>query len=92
MAHLSEAALSQINQIIDKYIDEPSPLMMILSAIQKDFGYIPLEVQEIVSQRTGLSVAEIYGVVTFYSFFSFLSCSFIHIVFQDNSSGSNQNS
>ena len=70
MAHLSEAALSQINQIIDKYIDEPSPLMMILSAIQKDFGYIPLEVQEIVSQRTGLSVAEIYGVVTFYSFFS----------------------
>ena len=43
---------------------------MYLSAIQKDFGYIPLEVQEIVSQRTGLSVAEIYGVVTFYSFFS----------------------
>ena len=70
MAHLSEAASLQINQIIDKYIDEPSPLMMILSAIQKDFGYIPLEVQEIVSQRTGLSVAEIYGVVTFYSFFS----------------------
>lgn len=70
MAHLSETASSQINQIIDKYIDEPSPLMMILSAIQKDFGYIPLEVQEIVSQRTGLSVAEIYGVVTFYSFFS----------------------
>ncbi|MGN1295479.1 MAG: NAD(P)H-dependent oxidoreductase subunit E [Bacilli bacterium] len=70
MAHLSEAAVQQINQIIDNYIDEPSPLMMILSAIQKDFGYIPLEVQEIVSERTGLSVAEIYGVVTFYSFFS----------------------
>ncbi|MBR2375139.1 MAG: NAD(P)H-dependent oxidoreductase subunit E, partial [Clostridia bacterium] len=30
----------------------------------------PLEVQEIVSARTGVSVAEIYGVVTFYSFFS----------------------
>lgn len=36
----------------------------------KEYGYIPLEVQEIVSDRTGISVAEIYGVVTFYSFFS----------------------
>ena len=44
--------------------------MMILSDIQNEYGYIPLEVQEIVSQKTGLSVAEIYGVVTFYSFFS----------------------
>ena len=43
---------------------------MILSDIQKEYGYIPLEVQEIVSERTGVSVAEIYGVVTFYSFFS----------------------
>jgi NADH-quinone oxidoreductase subunit E/NADP-reducing hydrogenase subunit HndA len=44
--------------------------MMILSDIQKEYGYIPLEVQELVSERTGISVAEIYGVVTFYSFFS----------------------
>ena len=44
--------------------------MMMLSDIQKEYGYIPLEVQELVSERTGISVAEIYGVVTFYSFFS----------------------
>lgn len=43
---------------------------MILSDIQNEYGYIPLEVQEIVSEETGISVAEIYGVVTFYSFFS----------------------
>ena len=43
---------------------------MILSDIQKEYGYIPLEVQELVSAKTGISVAEIYGVVTFYSFFS----------------------
>ncbi|MCR5491206.1 MAG: NAD(P)H-dependent oxidoreductase subunit E, partial [Bacilli bacterium] len=46
------------------------PLMMILSAVQKEYGYIPLEVQEIISGKTGIPVAEIYGVVTFYSFFS----------------------
>ena len=70
MAHLSEAAVKKINAICDRYADERTPLMMILSDVQKDYGYIPLEVQELVSERTGISVAEIYGVVTFYSFFS----------------------
>ena len=70
MAHLQEAAVKQINAICDRYANETTPLIMILSDIQKEYGYIPLEVQEIVSARTGISVAEIYGVVTFYSFFS----------------------
>ena len=70
MAHLQAAAVKKINEICDRYAEEKTPLMMILSDIQKEYGYIPLEVQEIVSQRTGVSVADIYGVVTFYSFFS----------------------
>ena len=70
MAQLNEVAIKRVHEICDKYADERTPLMMILSDIQKYFGYIPLEVQEIVSERTGISVAEIYGVVTFYSFFS----------------------
>ncbi len=70
MAHLQEAAVKRINEICDRYANEKTPLMMILSDIQKEYGYIPLEVQKIVSDRTGISVAEIYGVVTFYSFFS----------------------
>ena len=70
MAHLQEAAVRLIHEICDRYAEEKTPLMMILSDIQKEFGYIPLEVQEIVSARTGVSVADIYGVVTFYSFFS----------------------
>ena len=70
MAHLQDAAVKQITEICDRYKDEQTPLMMILSDIQKEYGYIPLEVQELVSQKTGISVAEIYGVVTFYSFFS----------------------
>ena len=70
MAHLNEAAVEKITAICDRYADEKTPLMMILSDIQKEYGYIPLEVQELVSEKTGISVAEIYGVVTFYSFFS----------------------
>lgn len=70
MAHLQDAAVKQITEICERYKDEETPLMMILSDIQKEYGYIPLEVQELVSELTGISVAEIYGVVTFYSFFS----------------------
>ena len=70
MAHLQDHAKKQIIEIISRYKDEKTPLMMILSDIQKEFGYIPLEVQELVSEEIGVPVAEIYGVVTFYSFFS----------------------
>jgi len=70
MAHINEAGVQKIQEICDRYIGEKTPLMMILSDIQNEYGYIPLEVQQIVSRKTGISVAEIYGVVTFYSFFS----------------------
>ncbi len=70
MGKLSAVATAKIEEICSRYTDEKTPLMMILSDIQNEYGYIPLEVQEIVSKQTGISVAEIYGVVTFYSFFS----------------------
>lgn len=59
-----------VKAICASHKGEPSPLMAILSEIQKKYGYIPLEVQEIVSEELDIPVAEIYGVVTFYSFFS----------------------
>ncbi|MBO6280180.1 MAG: NAD(P)H-dependent oxidoreductase subunit E [Bacilli bacterium] len=70
MAHLQSQAVEQITEIVNRYKNEGTPLMMILSDIQKEYGYIPLEVQELVSDLTGIPVSEIYGVVTFYSFFS----------------------
>ena len=70
MGGLNSAAVAKITEICARYKDERTPLMMILSDIQNEYGYIPLEVQELVSKETGISVAEIYGVVTFYSFFS----------------------
>ena len=70
MAHLSATAQKQIEEIIARYQNETTPLIMILSDIQKEYGYIPLEVQELISSKIGVPVAEIYGVVTFYSFFT----------------------
>ncbi len=70
MAKLQDHAVKLITSIVERYKDEPTPTMMILEDIQKEFGYIPLEVQELVSELTGVPVSDIYGVVTFYSFFS----------------------
>ena len=44
--------------------------MMILSDLQNKYGYIDLEVQQIVADELNLPVSEVYGVVTFYSYFS----------------------
>ena len=67
---IKEEARKKVVAICDSHKDEPSPLMVVLEEIQKELGYIPLEVQEVVSKEMGIPVAEIYGVVTFYNFFS----------------------
>lgn len=61
---------SDVREICASVASEPSPLMIVLSAVQKKYGYIPLEIQEIISEELNIPVAEIYGVVTFYGFFS----------------------
>lgn len=63
-------AVKQIKEICARYKDEPSPLMLVLTDVQKEYGYLPLEVQEVISEELNIPVADIYGVVTFYSFFS----------------------
>ena len=40
MAHISEAGVKQIHEICDRYAGEKTPLMMILSDIQNEYGYI----------------------------------------------------
>ena len=67
---LRKEAVDIVLNICRKYKSEPSPLMLVLSETQKEYGYIPLEVQELISKELNIPVSDIYGVVTFYSFFS----------------------
>lgn len=59
---------------LDAYMEEVGKergnLMSILHHAQEMFGYLPLEVQEFISEKTEVPLADIYGVVTFYSNFS----------------------
>jgi len=45
-------------------------LIHILHKLQGEFGYLPAEVQEVVAEELNIPVARVYGVVTFYSFFT----------------------
>jgi len=49
---------------------EAGKLMPILQEAQEIYGYLPVEVQAIISRETGISMSEIYGVVTFYAQFN----------------------
>ena len=56
--------------LLDKHANDPSELMGILEEAQELYGYLPVEVQKIIADRTGLSLEEVYGVVTFYGQFA----------------------
>ena len=43
-----------------------------LHKAQDTFGYLPAEVQEVVAKELNVPVAKVYGVVTFYSFFTMI--------------------
>lgn len=67
---ISEDKKRELLQEIKIHMKNPGPLMPILHEAQRIFGCIPIEVQKIVSEATGITVAEINGVVTFYSSFT----------------------
>lgn len=54
---------------IEKYRGVKGAMMPILQEAQEIYGYLPVEVQKIVANNTGVSLEEIYGIVSFYSQF-----------------------
>ncbi|MCX7655318.1 MAG: NAD(P)H-dependent oxidoreductase subunit E [Treponemataceae bacterium] len=59
----------ELTAFIDEWKVKPGSLIMILHKIQETFGYIPRPAAEKVSKVTGIPLARIYGVITFYHFF-----------------------
>jgi len=57
-------------EILEKYEKDKSNLIKILNDIQEKAGYIPMKAQKEISEYLGLPMAEIYGVITFYSRFT----------------------
>jgi len=60
----------QLMEAIAQHKDQKGSLMPVIQAAQSIYGYMPEEVQKMVADGMGVSLAEIYGIVTFYSQFS----------------------
>ncbi|MFI3297068.1 MAG: NADH-quinone oxidoreductase subunit NuoE [bacterium] len=60
----------EVNSICASHNNNSGELITILHEIQGKFGYLPQEVQEAVADALSIPVARVYGVVTFYSYFT----------------------
>lgn len=67
---LKEKDVVKIKEICEFFDNKPGELINVLHRCQSEFGYLPPEVQDVVSEFMNVPVAKIYGVVTFYSFFT----------------------
>ena len=65
-----EDKLRELDIVIERHKGVKGHLMPILNECQKIFGCIPFHAQKRISEATGIPMAEIYGVITFYSHFS----------------------
>ena len=60
----------KLDAVIKASRNTPGCLMHILQEAQAIYGYLPIEVQKVIAEGLGISLSEVYGVVTFYSQFS----------------------
>lgn len=67
---LACTVVAQIKAICDKFGNDPGELINILHESQHLLGYLPEEVQRIIAHKLNIPVSKVYGVVTFYAFFT----------------------
>lgn len=60
----------KLREVIEKHKDMQGALIPVLHEAQDIYGYLPIEVQSIIAEGLGVTLAEVYGVVTFYAQFS----------------------
>ena len=60
----------QLKQVIADHKGQKGAVIPVLHEAQAIYGYLPIEVQEMISEGLNVPLAEIYGIVTFYAQFS----------------------
>ena len=67
---IDEGRMKKLEEIINEHKTQDGALIPILHEAQELFGYLPEEVQQKIADGLGISLAEVYGVATFYSRFT----------------------
>lgn len=65
-----EEKYARIDEIIEEYKNKEGSLIQILHMAQGIYGFLPLNLLQFIAQKLDKPLSEVYGVVTFYSFFS----------------------
>ncbi len=60
----------KLDEIIARHKDMDGGLIPVLHQAQEVYGYLPIEVQQIIAEGLNVPMAEVYGVVTFYTQFT----------------------
>lgn len=66
----TQEQIAQVEAVISRYVNKPGSLIPVLEHVQEILGYLPMPVQRLIAERLNLPPAQVYGVVTFYSFFT----------------------
>jgi NADH:ubiquinone oxidoreductase subunit E len=67
---ITPAMFLRIDAIVARYKDKPGSLIPVLQQAQEVCGYLPPAVQRYVAKGLNMSPSVVYGVATFYSFFT----------------------
>jgi NADH:ubiquinone oxidoreductase subunit E len=62
--------LKEVDEIIKRFKGKPGGLIPVLEEVQGVLGFLPVSVQEVIAEGLGVPRAQVFGVVTFYSFFT----------------------
>ena len=60
----------ELKKFIEEHKNDKGPLIMIMQEAQRIYGYLPIEVQTIISKGLGIPVERVYEVATFYAQFN----------------------
>ena len=66
----NQEMFDELKEFIASVNNNPAELIAILHRAQSIFGYLPIKVQTFIANELSINLSKVYGVVTFYSFFS----------------------
>ena len=69
---ISQKTRTKIEEICKSFNNKPGELINVLHKTQDYLGYLPAEAQEVIAQELHIPTAKVYGVVSFYSFFTMI--------------------
>lgn len=67
---INSQSLKDIKEICRSFNNDKGELINVLHTVQNKFGYLPAEVQKVIAEELRIPVSKVYGVVSFYSFFT----------------------